>query len=183
MSFGVEWLKSKYEAALMEAYYPLETRDVHQMLIDGVLSSATTGNYQETLGLFREEMQKFFRQTFASTDFRTDDLKKLSFHIASSDFLCLAEMVDQQGCQELESDRRRAYIDMVRIVYEHTDSLSTMYQIYQERMCTETPPAHGNNIILQSDRMTNLLGNLGKLPDAHTQIKGSSGQAAPCLSL
>ncbi|OIN86905.1 MAG: hypothetical protein AUJ12_04665 [Alphaproteobacteria bacterium CG1_02_46_17] len=72
---------------------------------------------------------------------------------------------------------------MVRVVYEHTDSLSTMYQIYQERMCTEAPPAHGNNIILQSDRMTNLLGNLGKLPDAHIQIKGSSGQADPCPSL
>ncbi len=83
----------------------------------------------------------------------------------------------------MESDRRRAYIDMVRVVYEHTDSLSTMYQIYQERMCTEAPPAHGNNIILQSDRMTNLLGNLGKLPDAHIQIKGSSGQADPCPSL
>ncbi|OIN86906.1 MAG: hypothetical protein AUJ12_04670 [Alphaproteobacteria bacterium CG1_02_46_17] len=95
MSFGVEWLKDKYQAALMEAYYPLETRDVHQMLIDGVLSSVTTTNYQETLDLFREEMQKFFRQTFVSPDFRTEDLKKLSFHIASSDFLCVEEMVDQ----------------------------------------------------------------------------------------
>ncbi len=165
MSFSVDWLKGKYHAALSEAYYPLETRDTHQMLIDGVLSAFSTPAYQDTLDFFRDKIGCFFERTFSESDFAIADLKELSASIAVSDFLCIAEMVDGQGHQELDCNRRSAYTDMVRVILGFADSFSEKYQTYHNRMDNGAGTPCDEGVFRQRNRMANLLANLGRFPE------------------